>query len=518
MALVGALLFGFHVAEGGRYSDGWSIAARIRFDAGGAFGATVDRMIDSLGARPLAAVYVASVGTLLPEDVAVQLGLQAALAGVASLLFFIVLRTAGLAAGWAGAAAVLSFIFPWADATRLWTAAAPYQLCVIFFFAGVLAALRGLRAEDGGWIWHSVAVALYLLSLLVNEAASIAILLAGLLYVAVAGWDRAKLGWAIDVAVIVSAIAILYGLSRTARSVPGIETTLAGVYHLPDQGGRLLLEAFVPLPIPTLGRALILLCVAGGVSLALLRLNRSSRAELVRPVALVALSLAALGAAWVPFLGAELWPSSPGVDNRGNLMAAFVFALLVTAVSYLVGSIVARALRTRSLGTLIAAALVAIIGTGWAVTAHGHVDDYARATRSQERLLSGLKAAIPSPGSNSTLYVVGQAAQSAPGVPIFSQTWDLKAAVQLEWNDPSLRAFPIVGLARLRCRQGSVVPQSPRLQATAVLESGLGPRNSAMFGHAYVYDAERDRAFRIDDARSCRSVIATTSAGDILDG
>jgi hypothetical protein len=515
LAATGALLFGSHIEHGGRYSDDWAGAAEFQFQADGDFGRMVDRFNDRVGARPLLGVSQAARHALWSNDLVAQHALAVALGGIASLLFFVLLRTLGMAAVWAGAAALLSFVFPWGDSDRLWLTGGPTQLCVIFYFAGCLTAARGIRTQGvPGGLWHAGAVGFYLLSVLVYEGAGVAILLTGLLYIALAGWRKARWRWAADVAVILPA---LVALSILHNHGPGARAYLSGLRDLPGEGTTAVLQALVPVHVGTAWRALIVVVGVGILVWAVRALAPAARRSLIPPTAAILVALLALGVAWLPFLGAGEPPTATGIDNRGNLLAAFVMALLVVAIGWLCAEIAQKVVRRQWAGPVAAVVVVATTGAGWLLIARSHADAYGRAADIQERILAGLRDAVPSPPPGATIFSLASQAQSARGVPVFSETWDLNGAVRLLWDDRTLHGFPIVGAARLRCGKQSVTPRSPRLQATAVLESGLGDKQAAAYGRAFIYDGRSARAFRVDDRIRCRELVSTIPAGQILE-
>ena len=515
LALSGVLLFASHVEHGGRYSDDWANAAAFRFKAGDDLGRGFEEFRDELGGRPIYSLGLATVESLWRDDFAAQLALTVTLSAIASLLFFAVLRRLGLGVEWAIVAAVLSFVYPWSDATRLWAALAPNEPCLIFYFGGFLVAAHGLRSSHPR-LWHVGALLLYVLSVLTYEAAGLAILLTGVLYVALAGWRRARPRWAADVAVILPTLAVVFTLDRTARVTPGWRSVASGLYHLPGQGIRALLEALVPLSVSSGIRALIVLAFVGALVLAIRHVGPGTRRRLAPDVGLLIGSLVVLAIAWFPFLGADLPPQAPGLDNRGNIGAAFAIALLVVALARISGKAAAGVVRDARGFAVAAVITLGAIATGWVITARDHADAYDRSARGQEELLSGLTAALPAPRRGTTIYTTAAAGQSAPGIPVFSETWDLKGAVKLTWNDATLRGFPIVGEARLECAADGVVPRAPPLQATAVIEEGYGKQQGAPYGRAIVYDARSRRAHQVGSRKRCRRVVGATRPGPIV--
>jgi len=79
----------------------------------------------------------------------------------------------------------------------------------------------------------------------------------------------------------------------------------------------------------------------------------------------------------------------------------------------------------------------------------------AHARQAEE--LSLLEDVVGHPRSGSWLLVFGFPATTAPGIPIFSEPWDMEGAVRLRWNDYSLEAFPIFGRG-VSCNPGGIKP------------------------------------------------------------
>jgi hypothetical protein len=286
--------------------------------------------------------------------------------------------------------------------------------------------------------------------------------------------------------------------------------------HLPPRGVKAVLQALVPLPVGTPVRALIVLLVGAALILAARRLTPASRRALARPAAAIVAALAALAVAWVPFLGADLPPTAQGLENRGNLVAGFAMSLLVLGVAWLSGEIAANLTRRAWAGRVAAVLVVATIGTGWLLVARSHVEEYARAARTQDRILNGLMEGVPSPPADATILSLGSPAQSARGVPVFSETWDLNGAVRLLWDDRTLHGFPIVGSARLKCTKRSIVPKSPRAQARVVLGSGLSRKQAGGYGQVFIYDGRTGRVILVRDRKECQRVVDAVPPGPIL--
>jgi hypothetical protein len=194
------------------------------------------------------------------------------------------------------------------------------------------------------------------------------------------------------------------------------------------------------------------------------------------------MAIAALfvGAGYALFIPAASYyePLAPGTTNRMNVLAATGFAVLVYAI---VRSI-ARARFTPL--------LLLLIGAGYVV----HVADDQKGWQDskvvQDRILRALPHEAP---AGTTFYTFKGATFSAPGVPIFSLPFDLKAAVRLKYDDVSLAAYPIPDDGGIECGTLGLHPTG----------GTYGPGQTEEYGHAVFVDVKTRAATTIRSRADC---------------
>jgi hypothetical protein len=163
-----------------------------------------------------------------------------------------------------------------------------------------------------------------------------------------------------------------------------------------------------------------------------------------------------------------------------NVLAAVGFVVLVWAL-------VRQALPTR-----IAAVVLVAIGVGYVVKVRNDQDGWRRSAAEQQRVLD----AIPKPPHGATVYTFNAPSFAAPGVPVFSLPFDLRAAVRLEFDDPSLKAYPIRGLDVISCGPAELHP----------VGGTYGPAHGAPYGEAWFVSVPRSRAFRVVSRAQCEAL------------
>jgi hypothetical protein len=89
-------------------------------------------------------------------------------------------------------------------------------------------------------------------------------------------------------------------------------------------------------------------------------------------------------------------------------------------------------------------------------------------------------------------------------VPIFAATWDLRGALALEWDEPSISAFPAVAGTTFSCAERSMSAQN--------WLDAYDPQ-TADYGRALVVDVATSTAVRLHDRASCLAAARRVSAG-----
>ena len=145
--------------------------------------------------------------------------------------------------------------------------------------------------------------------------------------------------------------------------------------------------------------------------------------------------------------------------------------------------------------TVLAGALLALIGAGYVAQVISDQDGWRRSDEVQDEVLSAVRHSLPRPPADATIYTFGAPSFVAPGVPAFSLSFDLRAAVRLEYGDASLLAYPIRGRDVIRCGSDSLQPEGGTYSAV----------HGAAYGEAWFVNVPRRAAVRIDGAARCRT-------------
>lgn len=485
-------IFGPHIVRGGFVLDDWAYAADSE-RYGGVFSVARELLgSDALGSaagRPVFALHLATTHAAFGTTPELHLALGVLFGAAMSALLFVLLRTLGIQRLHAGVIATLLLVFPAADTPRLWPAAAPMQLSISIFIAGLLLALRGLRSSGRSTLlFHAGAVACYAASLLTYEITAGAILLTGLVYLVRSPWRAVVPRWATDLGVMV--VALLYLREAKSSAIVGLDRQIENVRIFQHEARTLLSYLGIADGQPRLRLEVVALVLLVAALLArLLPRPDVLRDDLRRWLAVSFAGVVAIGAGYVPLVPSYgRAPLALGFANRINIAAAVGYTILIYAVVALVALMVVRAfavlrplLATRAWAAGLTLGGAVLIGLVWVQ----HVDRdrraWDRAHRVQEDMLTVLRT-LPRPSPGSTIYTFGAPGETAPGVPTFTASFDLTGAVRLLWNDRTLFANPSPSLERdfwgntdvdwgVECTRSSVFP---RARYSTRVPSGYG--------------------------------------------
>jgi hypothetical protein len=492
-----------HVLHGGFYSDDWANAAGYRFD--GWWRTSVDEWRHAIPGRPILALLHPLPYALFGLDPTYHLALAIMLAALTSLSFFVFLRTLGFELPHALVMALLSIAFPWSGAARLWPTGAMNNLAVIAYFLGSVAALRALALWDAdrrrSVVLHVGAAALYLASILTYEVAPAAILLSGLLYRTQVRWRALRVGWLVDVVLVLVPLVISQEVTSRVRHVGSLHDRAVDLPEFVGQSLTLFASIFVPPSVtsswtdswqitsPSAGKLVVLGVALVIVLVAVARCRSVEEHELRTWLYRLAGGVCGVAAAYLMFLGSGLVPLFyPGVDDRTNTLAAFGFVVAAYSLVAVLGTLIGG--RRRGVQAAVVAAGVVVVGVGFVQRVRTDAGHYDAATVEQGRFLERLRRAVPEPPRNSTIFTFGYRPEVAPGVPIFKYTWDLRGAVVLTWNDPSLRAVPVFGRNVSCGRRRIGTPE-------------FGGGSATAYGQAMFVNVPAGRARRIESRRAC---------------
>jgi hypothetical protein len=510
IALAGVALVGLgfliltpHVQHGGFYADDWANAAAYHFE--GWWRTSVYEWRHSIPARPILAVLHQLPFVLFGLDPTYHLATAVVLSALTSLSFFAFLRVLGIELPHALAMALLSLVFPWSDAAHLWPAGAMNNVAVIAYFLGSIAALRALALwharRRAAIVLHLLAAAFYLVSILTYEVAPAAILLSGLLYRTRVSWRALRARWAVDAALVLVPLLISLRVTSRVRHVGSLSERVRDIPHFLGQGLSLFALMFAPRDVSSswasswditsssAGKLGVLAAAAAVVAAALARCRRPEGRELRRWLIRSAWGAGGVAVAYVMFLGSGLFPLFyPGIDDRIQTLAAFGFVVAAYSVLALAASLVGGG-RKRAAVVIIGAGSI-LIGLGLIQRVRADVTRYDAAAAEQRHFLERLQTVLPHPPAGSTIFTFGYPARTAPGVPIFQAPAELRGAVDLRFNERSLRAVPIYRRS-VSCSRSTIFALAfPEDYVTA-------------YGHAVFVDLPTGRTRHIGSARDC---------------
>jgi hypothetical protein len=457
LAAFGVLVFGTHIRHAGFYSDDWSTASSVELQG---YRETVAYNFHNvIPGRPVLAAAQPVTHYVFGLDMATHHAFGVFLAACGSLSFFVLLRCVRIERGHALAMAALSLVFPWSLALRLWPIGAIDNLAIIAYFLGAAAAVSALGlAEDRGGkalALHIVAAVLYVVSILTYQITPAVILASVVLYRTRVPWRRASRRWLVDVALVLVVTAASAIRSSQVRRVGSLSDMVPDIPLFVRDGLALFAEMFLPRGLDSaLPKLFVLAAAAVAVTVSVVSARRGAtvlETWLVRGAA----GVGAIALSYVMFLGSGLLPSYSGIDDRANALAAFGFVVAAYSLVVMTCLLITRGSRWWSTACVGAAALV--LGSAWIARVHDDIALFRIASVRQAEELSLLEDVVGRPQPGSTLLVFGFPATTAPGIPIFSDPWDLEGAMRLRWNDYSLAAFPIFGRG-VSCDQNGITP------------------------------------------------------------
>jgi hypothetical protein len=367
---------------------------------------------------------------------------------------------------------------------RFWPTGGLNNFAVLLLFAGLLIAIRGLRVEGArGILIHAAATACYVASILTYEVTTGIALFAWTGYVWLRGWRPALPRMALDIPAIV-AVAI-FARENTQKHVATVADQLR---HLPDiagGGAQVIAGSLLPVAVPAdisgpltaavAGVALVLLVTAAERS----RQRSPSEPAGIRWAAVAAASLAALALCWAIFIPQAYYtPRFRGIEDRVNILALYPAAVLVWAVLRAAGSLLPRN------GFVLAAAGAVAIASGYTIQDLGQQSHWLRSADLQPGVLSAVDRADPPSGR--VVLVFGFPAETARGVPVFDENYDLKPAARLVTSS-AIDTYPVFAGSALRCSSKGIAldrlttPMFKRISPTEEGTAKLQPYSNVVF-------------------------------------
>jgi hypothetical protein len=448
------------VIHGSFVADDWSYRALAHFNS---FGGIVHQQLEQDVRRPLAAVYFATLFTLIGSHIRLMLLFAAMLRFVLALSLYGVLRE--LRFEWLAATAVaaLTLLFPETDSTWLWATASLLPFALSCVLLGSLLNLRAVQAEKGKRrSLRIVGITLIAAGILSYELVAPLGLASGCLYLTQTDARKALRAWRVDL-IALGAIIVIFTLhiipvlhGGDVHEIVSFAQMRAHVALILSQSATLLAHSLLPFGTPrnstVLGLAGVLMALAVIVA-ALLRPGSDSRRRLLQWTLVACIGGLVVAIGYLPLVPANIYyvPLQAGIGNRINIVSGIGYALVVYSTLALLGVLVFRDLpHSRYLAGTLTAVGAVVIGVGYARRFDADKTAWRQAATLERSVLAALSA-VPTPARGTSIITLDAPTEAAPGVPVFSASWDLAGAVQLKWNDPTLKAYPMAAGMTIRC-------------------------------------------------------------------
>jgi hypothetical protein len=468
------------ILHGSDIMDDWAVRAEAHFTG---FGGVLKDELQQDARRPLAAIYFAALFSVIGSHIKLMLAVSAILRLAIATSLYALLRE--LRFGWLDSVAIagLTLLFPNSDSTWLWPSASVYSLAVACVLLGCLVNVRAVRngGRHEGRLRVS-GIALISAGILTNELVVPLALASGALYLLLTAPRRALRSWGTDLLVLAIVI-----VTFTFHLIPVVHggdnheiSSFSQMRHhahvIFSQASTLLTHSLLPFGTPrnstVLGMVGIIVALALVVTLSL-RPRASSRRALVKWIAVATIGLLVIGLGYVMLVPANIYyvPLQPGLGNRINAVSAIGVALVLYAGVVLAAQLVFRELphAPRLISGFIVLAVI-LAGVGYARRVRADELAWKQSGEFESAILVDLRTHVPTPSPNTSLVTIDAPVETAPGVPVFDASWDLNGAVELLWNDPTLRAFPMTPGMSLECATGQLrvnLPGSPAIWQAA---------------------------------------------------
>jgi hypothetical protein len=502
------------IAGAGFYSDDWAIQWEWHHYG---FSEALSRQFDILGSKPLLGVLLIGSYQVLGTDPARHHLVVALLTVGCTVGFYFLLRGLRFPPKDAVPIALLALLFPWASSVRLWPTGGLNNFAVLLLFAGFLIALRGLRVEGPrGILIHLAATACYVASILTYEVTTGIALFAWTAYAWLGGWRAALPRMALDIPAV--AAAAIYTAENTNKPVYGLADQLRHVPDIAREGADLITGTLLPVTVPAeIPAALTATVLAGAVAVLVLAAVRSRHRERgiqtspgIRWPAVALAALVALALCWAVFVPQAFYtPTFRGVEDRVNILALYPAAVLVWAVMRALGSLLPRN------GYLLAVLGATCVAIGYGIQDIRQQNQWLRSSELQPKVLAAVERADPPEGA--VVLVFDYPAETARGVPVLNQNYDLKPAARLVTSS-EIDTYPVFTGSTIRCSPKGVAidylatPLYDRISLTEEGTAKLQPYANVVF-----IDVGTGRHELIRSRAQCRQALSTYRPGSWLD-
>ena len=503
---VGAAAFGSRVINGGRSTDDWAWAAQ--WDQHRSFSEMLAIGHANLPYRPGSTVTFAAAYWLFGLHGTIHLAAVLVMNVVMVTALYTLLRASAIGREHAAIIGLLVLLAPYSDATRLWSGTLIIPIAVTAFLVGAVVAVRGSRAPPRHRAaWHGVALACWTVSLLTYEACVALIGGSIVLYLWVMPWRAALTRWLADVAVVGIVVAAFTLHDRPSVNQPSVTRTLGNLSRFAADAYTLTPQ--VVFPGGALPRWSAIVLAMAAICAGLLVIAREPASEPARTarrwLAVMGSGLFVVAAGYLPYTAAEFWvypPSGGGLFNRVNAVPSIGFALAAYSCVVLIAT-AATSLRPAWSGALRAGAVATGVALVAAYAAQAFQDArlWNRAGSLQDDILEVADEQLPDLPAGARIFLFEHPVEVDTGVVVFGQTWDLTGALRIERDDPSIVALPMTPGFDIVCDDGEM----------RVYDSGGGhhPEFRNTYDGAYALSFQRQEVVVIDDAQTCRDVLAT---------
>jgi hypothetical protein len=508
LSVAGAAVYGSNALHGGFLSDAWATRASYVFVPEPGFFAGISRFMEepNISVRPLLAVYLAGLNAVLGGHMGFWLSWLIVTNVAMCVCLYLLLRRLSLAAIDAAMVSVLVLLFPAAGALRLWAAMVASPMTITLALLGFLLALVAFERTNRPvrLALHGASLLFFVASVLLYELMLPVMLLSVFIYRMKVPWRPAISRWLTDVVVLLT-----ISLTVTRSSDSGFMQTTGGmIQHAGEIYAQLhTLLATVILPFDSAGWYVVLLLalvpLSGAVVYWLLPRGADLRLDLKRWLSVMAVGAALVLISYAIFIPALEYyvPMRSGIANRINAVPSIGWVLMLYAGARLVGALVFQEVpNRRRLAQAFAVLACALVAFGWIRDLSAESDSYTAAFREDARVLSTVQAAIPDPDPKSTIWTFGQPVFIAPEIPIFSNTWDMTGAIQLQYHDPTLISYVALPETKFNCNEHQVEPTGPDREGDSTWNNLLG----SPYGRTYFVDTSTGHAMRIDTQAECR--------------
>jgi hypothetical protein len=516
------LLFGSHILHGGLQSDDWALLAVEKFPKAFGFSNSWSGLAGSAGSRIGAVVYWIAIYSLFGLHAKVDLAIAAVFTLAMAVSFYFILRVARFSTLESGAMMLIAIVLPVVGVTRFWATTAGGQICFVFYFLGLAAALRAFEERPGRRLrWHLISLGLYALSAAYAEVAMPLVAVSALIYMTRAPFVRSVKRAIPDLIIVAGCYAGT--IEFVSGTDPGLGSSHWFAHFKMIYSDALTILSATVVPFGNGSHALILVLVAVLLVASVVLWRRpataaATRRELRRWGVTFGICVAGAFAGWFTYVPST-WayrPLEPGNTAHINIvvdapLAAGTFALIMVAraivLELLSSSRLGRgrnAPRAARAALVLALAWFAYVAVDGALDVRHNASIWTSAQTQEYNVLSVIKDALPQLPRNSTVVTFAEPATVAPGMPVFVLPWELTDAIKDVYNRPDINAYPILqDLSSVECGPHNML----------AVEEGAPMGPAFDYGHAFFVDIATRQASFIANQAACQAIAATYPAG-----